>query len=286
MKAYRLLYPMKIMARVLEVSRSGYYRWLTRGPSRRDLRDTLLKVLIESAHKRSRGTYGPRRLQEELAADNQKVGRDHISRLRKEMGLKCIQKRKFRITTDSKHHLPVAANLLEQKFDVSAPGTVWGTDITYVPTDEGWLYLAGVKDFASREILGYAMGGRMTTDLARGALQKALQFRTPLPGCIHHSDRGSQYCAAEYRKDVENAGMLASMSRKGNCYDNAPTESFWGHLKQELVHHRHFQTRDQAIAAITEYIEIFYNRMRRHSALGNTAPSVYAEAYYSQRRVA
>ena len=286
MKAYRLLYPVKIMARVLEVSRSGYYRWLTRGPSRRDLRDTVLKVLIESAHKRSRGTYGPRRLQDELAADNQQVGRDHISRLRKEMGLKCIQKRKFRITTDSKHHLPVAANLLEQKFDVSVPATVWGTDITYVPTDEGWLYLAGVKDFASREILGYAMGSRMTTDLAQSALKKALQFRTPLPGCIHHSDRGSQYCAAEYRKDVENAGMLASMSRKGNCYDNAPTESFWGHLKQELVHHRHFQTRDQAIAAIREYIEIFYNRMRRHSALGNTAPSVFAEAYYSQRRIA
>jgi transposase InsO family protein len=138
MKAYRLLYPVKIMARVLEVSRSGYYRWLTRGLSRRDLRDTVLKVLIESAHKRSKGTYGPRRLQEELAADNQQVGRDHIYRLRKEMGLKCIQKRKFRITTDSKHHLPVAANLLEQQFDVSTPATVWGTDITYVPTDEGW----------------------------------------------------------------------------------------------------------------------------------------------------
>ena len=186
MKAYRLLYPVRIMARVLEVSRSGYYRWLSRGPSRREIRDSVLKVMIESAHKRSRGTYGPRRLQEELAAESQQVGRDHISRLRKEMGLQCVQKKKFKITTDSKHHLPLAANLLQQDFAVSVPATVWGTDITYVPTDEGWLYLAGVKDFATREILGYAMGSRMTTELAQSALEKALRFRTPLPG-LHSS---------------------------------------------------------------------------------------------------
>ncbi len=166
------------------------------------------------------------------------------------------------------------------------PATVWGTDITYVPTEEGWLYLAGVKDFATREIVGYAMSSRMTTELAGAALRKALQFRNPLPGCIHHSGRGSQYCAPEYRKVLEKAGMIASMSRKGNCYDDAPTESFWGHLKQELVYQRHFQTRSQAMAAIREYIEIFYNRMRRHSALGNRAPSVFAEQYFSQRRIA
>jgi transposase InsO family protein len=274
------------MARDLDVSRSGYYRWLGRGLSRRAIRDSVLKVLIESAHKRSRGTYGPRRIQDELAAENQQVGRDHISRLRKEMGLKCIQKKKFKVTTDSKHDLPVAVNLLEQKFNVSVPATVWGTDLTYIPTGEGWLYLAGVKDFASREIVGYAMGSRMTTELVQNALRKALQFRKPQPGCIHHSDQGSQYCAADYRKEVEKAGMIASMSRKGNCYDNAPTESFWGHLKQELIHHRHFQTRNEAVAAAREYIEIFYNRMRRHSALGNTAPSVFAETLYSQRSVA
>jgi transposase InsO family protein len=246
----------------------------------------VLKALISCAHKRSRGTYGPRRLQDELAAESHQVGRDHISRLRTEMGLRCIQLKKFKVTTDSKHHLPVVANLLKQEFSVLAPSTVWGTDITYVSTDEGWLYLAGVKDFATREIVGYAMDGRMTTDLVQNALKKALQFRQPAPGCIHHSDRGSQYCAADYRKEVEKAGMIASMSGKGNCYDNAPTESFWGHLKQELIYHRHFQTRNEAIAAIREYIEIFYNRIRRHSALGNTAPSVFAETYYSQRRVA
>ena len=246
----------------------------------------MLKALISCAHKRSRGTYGPRRLQEELAAESHQVGRDHISRLRTEMGLRCIQHKKFKVTTDSKHHLPVVANLLKQEFSVLVPSTVWGTDITYISTDEGWLYLAGVKDFATREIVGYAMDGRMTTDLVQNALKKALQFRKPAPGCIHHSDRGSQYCAADYRKEVEEAGMIASMSGKGNCYDNAPTESFWGHLKQELIYHRHFQTRNEAIAAIREYIEIFYNRIRRHSALGNTAPSVFAEKYYSQRRVA
>ncbi len=286
MKAYRLLYPVNLMARVLEVSRSGYYRWRGRGPSRRAIRDSVLKVLIEVAHNRSRATYGPRRLQDELASEGQVVGRDQISRLRKEMGLKCIQVKKFKVTTDSKHQLPVAENLLGQKFDVSTPSTVWGTDITYVPTDEGWLYLAGVKDFASREILGYAMASTMSTELVRAALRKAVQFRRPLAGCIHHSDRGSQYCAREYRRDVQKAGMIASMSRKGNCYDNAPTESLWGHLKQELIHQRHFQTRFEATAAIREYIEIFYNRMRRHSALGNMAPSVFAEQYFSQRRIA
>lgn len=286
MKAYRLRYPVKVMARVFEVSRSGFYAWLMRAPSKGRIRDEQLKVLIRCAHKRSRGTYGPRRLQDELAAEGYRVGRDHISRLRQEMGLKCIQHRKFKTTTDSRHNLPVAANHLDRKFSVTVPSTVWGTDLTYIATGEGWLYLAGVKDFATREIVGYAMEERMTTDLVRIALKKALHFRKPQPGCIHHSDRGSQYCAHEYRQEIEKAGMVASMSRKGDCYDNAPTESFWGHLKQELVYQRRFATRAEAKAAIQEYIEIFYNRMRRHSALGNTAPSVYAEAYLSQRRSA
>jgi len=248
MKAYRLLYPLTIMARVLEVSRSGYYRWLGRRPSQRQIRDTVLKVLIHAAHKRSRGTYGPRRLQDELAAEGQQVGRDHISRLRKEMGLRCVQHKKFKATTNSAHELPVADNLLRRNFHVSLPSTVWGTDLTYIATDEGWLYLAGVKDFATREIVGYAMGARMTTELAQAALQKALQFRRPLSGCIHHSDRGSQYCASAYRADLQRAGMVASMSGKGNCYDNAPTESFWGHLKQELVYRRRFATRNSQLA--------------------------------------
>jgi putative transposase len=286
MKAYRFKFPVKTMARVLNVSRSAWYAWLKRVLSNREQEDIKLKHMIREVHKRTRQTYGPRRLQKELAADGIRAGRDHILRLRKEMGMTCIQKKKFKATTNSHHNLPVAPNLLDQQFSIIEPGMVWGTDITYISTDEGWLYLAGVKDFGSREIVGYAMGDRMTKELTRAALRKALKVRRPRPGCIHHSDRGSQYCAKEYRSDVERAGLIASMSRKGNCFDNAPTESFWGCLKQELVHHRHFKTRVQAMMEIQEYIEIFYNRIRRHSSIGDMAPSVYAELYYSQRRSA
>jgi transposase InsO family protein len=202
------------------------------------------------------------------------------------MGLRCIQHRKFKATTNSNHDLPVAPNLLDQVFSEMAPGKVWGTDITYILTDEGWLYLAGVKDFGSREIVGYAMGSSMNKELVQAALKTALRNRTPLPGCIHHSDRGSQYCSKDYRRDIEKAGLHASMSRRGNCYDNAPTESFWGCLKQELIYHRRFATRAAAMAAIQEYIVIFYNRVRRHSSIGNMAPSIYAETYYSERKSA
>jgi len=202
------------------------------------------------------------------------------------MGLQCIQKRKFKATTNSAHSLPVAANLLEQEFTVSQPGTRYASDITYIPTDEGWLYLAGVKDLATREIIGHAMDCRMTTELTQTALQRAIRYRKPRQGCIHHSDRGKQYCALSFQKTIIDHQMRPSMSRRGNCYDNAPIESFWGCLKQELVHHRRFRTRLQAQAAIQEYIEVFYNRMRRHSALGNIAPAIFAEQYYSQRRSA
>jgi putative transposase len=286
MKAYRLRYPIKCMARVLAVSRSAYYAWLKRGPSKREKSDAILKPLLRAAHKRSRETYGSRRLQAELVDGGWIVGRDHIARLMKEMGIKCIQRKKYKATTNSHHDLPIAPNLLNQQFSVIEPDTVWGTDITYIPTDEGWLYLAGIKDFGSHGIIGYAMGDRMTKGLARTALRKALRTHTPRPGCLHHSDRGSQYCSREYRADVAAAGLTASMSRKGNCYDNAPTESFWGCLKQELVYNRHFKTRAQAIMEIQEYIEIFYNRMRRHSSIGNMAPAVYAELFYAKRRSA
>jgi putative transposase len=286
MKKQRRHYPIKLMARILNVSRSGFYAWTKRSPSARQLRDNAVKPLIEAEHKRYRKTYGSVRLQKELAKGGTVIGRDHISRLRRELGLKCIQKKKFKATTNSKHELPIEPNLLDQDFKTSVPGTVYGTDITYIPTDEGWLYLAGVKDFATREIIGYAMGKRMTKDLVQAAFEKAIRYRKPQPGCIHHSDRGSQYCAISYQKAVRAAGMRPSMSRKGNCYDNAPTESLWGTLKQELVHHHRFQTRSEAMAAIQEYIELFYNRMRRHSGIGYVAPANYAENYYSERRCA
>ena len=274
------------MAKVLGISRSGYYKWLDRKLSKREISDNLLKIQIQEIHKLSRATYGPKRIQSELKDRGIIVGRDRITRLRREMDLKCKTRKKFKATTNSNHKLPVAPNLLEQKFDIKHPGTVWGTDITYIPTDEGWLYLAGVKDFCSREIVGYAMGSRMTKELVREALRKALERRKPLPECIHHSDRGSQYCSYAYQNDVKKAGFKASMSRRGNCYDNAPTESFWGTLKQELVFHMRFKTRVEAIAAIQEYIEIFYNRIRRHSAIGNVAPSIFAEKYYQKRSAA
>jgi len=284
MKKERSNYPVKLMARVLEVSRSGFYSWLQHVPSARKCHDDQMKPLVRAVHEFSRKTYGSLRMQSELADNGVVLGRDHISRLRREMGLKCIQKRKFKATTNSNHNLPVAPNLLEQDFSVMEPGTVYGTDITYIPTDEGWLYLAGVKDFGSREIIGYSMGERMTKELVHEAFDKALQYREPKPGCIHHSDRGCQYCALSYQAAVKAAGMRASMSRRGNCYDNAPTESFWGSLKQELVHHRRFATRAEAKAAIQEYIEVFYNRIRRHSVLGNIAPARYAEACLSTKK--
>ncbi len=283
MTDHRLRYPIKFMARVLFVSRAGYYAWLAKGPSARTRADVELKAKIQKTYDDSRATYGTKRIQAELAAEGTVAGRDRIGRLRKEMGLGCRQKRKFKATTNSKHNFPTVPNLLNQAFAPPTPGMVWGTDITYIPSDKGWLYLAGVKDFGSKEIVGWAMGDRMTKELMRVALAKALAVRTPRPGCIHHSDRGSQYCSYEYRRDVEAAGFRASMSRKGNWYDNAPTESLWGCLKQELVNRRHFATRAEAMAAIQEYIEIYYNRVRRHSAIGNIALARYAEDFYAKK---
>lgn len=283
MKAMRLQYPVKSMARVLEVSRSGFYAWLDRFPSEREKSDVKYRPLIEKAHKDSRQTYGPRRIQSELADQGITLGRDHIGRIYKDIGLGCVQKRKYKATTYSDHDLPTAPNLLDQHFTDLLPGQVWGTDITYIHTGEGWLYLAGVKDFGSKEIVGWAMGSRMTKELVADALKKALAFRTPEKECIHHSDRGSQYCSSEYIHAVKSAGFRVSMSRKGNCFDNSPTESFWGSLKQELVYQRTFTTRAEAKAAIQEYIEVFYNRVRRHSSIGNIAPSRFVEKYMKER---
>jgi len=276
MKQWRLQFPVKVMCRVLNVSRSGFYTWLQRKPSRRAQEDERLKVAIKAAHKRTRESYSARRLQPELAADGFVAGRDRIARLRRELGILCRQKRKFKATTNSNHSLPVAENLLNQTFTANAPNKVWVTDITYIPTGEGWLYLAGVKDLFTCEIVGYAMAERMTQDLTGRALFRAVQQKRPEAGLIHHSDRGSQYCSHDYRKLVEQFGMRASMSRRGNCYDNAPMESFWGSLKNELVHHCRYATRAEAEASIREYIEIFYNRQRRHSRLGYIAPAVFA----------
>jgi len=286
MKQWRSEFPVEVMARVLDVSRSGFYAWLDRPPSNRSLEDERLKVAIAAAHVKTRQTYGATRLQAELNEEGFAVGRDRVARLRRDMGIRCRQKRQFKATTNSNHALPVADNVLEQTFAAQGPDEVWHTDITYIPTGEGWLYLAGVKDQFTCEMVGYAMGERMTQGLTLEALSRAISYRRPTVGLIHHSDRGSQYCALDYRKRLEQHGLVASMSRKGNCYDNAPMESFWGSLKNELVHPQRYATRAEAEASIREYIEIFYNRQRRHSRLGNLAPAVFAQNYRKQQKAA
>lgn len=265
------------------VSRCGFYAWLKRPPCRRDQEDERLRVAIRAAHNKTRRTYSAKRLKTELEAEGVVAGRDRIVRLRREAGIRCIQKRKFKATTNSNHSLPVADNLLEQRFAPEAPNDVWVSDITYIPTDEGWLYLAGVKDVFTCEIVGYAMGSRLTQELVSQALWTAVKWKRPEAGLILHSDRGSRYCAHGYRKLVEQFNLRASMSRRGNCCDNAPMESFWGSLKNELVYHRRHATRAEAEASIRECIEIFYNRQRRHSRLGYLAPAVFAQKYSKQQ---
>lgn len=279
MKAWRSQYPVTVMAKVFDVSRSGFHAWLKRPPSKHRQEDERLKVAIRAAHEKTRKTYGAKRLHKELKDEGFVTGRDRVVRLRREVGIQCKQRRHFKITTQSDHDSPVAPNLLEQQFIAQRPDAVWHVDITYIATAEGWLYLAGVKDQCTCEIVGYAMSARMTQELAISALNMAIQHRRPPPGLVHHSDRGSQYCAKAYRAILKKNGLVASMSRKGNCYDNAPIESFWGSLKNEMVHHHRFETRAQAESAIREYIEIFYNRQRRHSRIGYLAPAVFAQSF-------
>jgi len=283
MKAMRFRHGIAGMCSLLKVSKSGYYKWLNREPSKRAQEEGRLEVEIKAAHKRTRETYGPERLQHELKDQGLSVGICRIRRIRKKLGLRCKQNRKFKATTDSKHTLPVAENLLNQQFGATRPKEVWLSDITYIPTEEGWLYLAGHKDLFTGEIVGYALGSRITKNLVSQSLFKAVAAKRPGPGLIHHSDRGVQYCAREYRKWMDQFKMRASMSRKGDCYDNAPMESFWGTLKNELVHHSRYKTREQAIREITEHIEVFYNRQRRQERLGYLSPAVYERQFYARQ---
>jgi len=281
MKEQRLNYPILLLRRMLNVSASGYYAWVDRPLSQRAREEIRLELEIRAANRRTRQTYGPERLQYDLAEHGIRVGICRIKRIRKKLGIRCKQKRKFKVTTDSNHKLPVAENLLKQQFKVYQPNSVWVSDITYVPTDEGWLYLAGHKDLFNSEIVGYAMGERLTRNLVSQSLLKAVAVKRPVGGLIHHSDRGSQYCAYEYQRMLSHFNLKPSMSGTGNCYDNAPMESFWGTLKQELVHHRRYRTRQEAIRDITEYIEIFYNRQRRQERLGFLSPAAYARKFYA-----
>lgn len=286
MKSLRLIYPLPLLCQIFEISRSGYYAWRTRRPSKHKQDEGRLEIEIKVAHRRTRQTCGPERLQRDLAVHGVKVGISRIRRIRKKLGIRCKQVKKFKATTDSTHSLPVAPNLLEQNFTATAPNEIWVSDLTYIHTEEGWLYCAAHKDLFSGEIVGYALGPRITTHLVEQSLLKAVCIKRPPRGLIHHSDRGSQYCSPKYQKLLDNLGMVPSMSRKGNCYDNAPMESFWGTMKNELVHHRRYKTREEAIQEITEYIEVFYNRERRQKRLGYLSPAAYERKFYAQRAAA
>lgn len=269
-------YPIKRLCAVFAVSRSGYYAWSQAPVSARRQREQELRTKIALVHQQSRETYGSPRVTIELQSQGEEVGRHRVARLMHEAGLRGRQKRRYRIrTTDSTHSHPIAPNRLATLPTPTKPNQVWVTDLTYVPTDEGWLYVAGVLDRCTRCLVGWAMGSTLETALPLAALMMALRQRKPARGLIHHSDRGVQYASANYRATLADHGLVASMSRKGNCYDNAAMEAFWSSLKNELVHRRRFATRAEARTAIFDYIEAFYNRSRRHSSLGYQSPLDY-----------
>ena len=269
-------FPVQVLCEVLGVSRSGYYAWAKRPESARSLGDTALAGAIRNAHAASRGRYGSPRVHAELRAQGRQVGRKRVARLMRGMGLAARRQRRFRRTTDSRHGFAVALNLLQCDFRAAAPDRVWLADITYIGTAEGWLYLAAVLDLFSRKIVGWAMAEHLGHDLALAALNMAVASRRPGPGLVHHSDRGVQYAAHAYRRRLLAQGMLCSMSRKGDCWDNAPMESFFATLKGELVEQRDYLTRAEARADVFQYIEGFYNRRRRHSAIGYLTPEQMA----------
>lgn len=279
-------YPLASLCRLLDVSTSGYADWLASGGPSQWLSDAQLLALVRSTFAEFDGAYGAPRIYRELRAKKHPVSKERIRRLMKQAGLKARHKRRYKVTTDSKHNLPVAPNLLNRQFTVDKPDQVWTTDITYIPTQEGWLYLAVVMDLYTRAIIGWAMDSRMTRELTMSALRMAWFRRHPKPGVLHHSDRGSQYCSHDYQQLLRSYGMTASMSRKGNCWDNAPMESFFNSLKNERVFHRRYATRSAAKADLFDYIEVFYNRKRRHSSLNYESPATHYAAWLEREKLA
>ena len=265
-------YPIRLLCRCLEVSRSGYYAWRERPVSAHTEQDARLKVEIAASHSASRRTYGSPRIIHDLREEGHRVSRKRVARLMRELGLEGRRKRRFRATTDSKHSFPVAPNLLMRDFDIDAPNTAWVTDITYIATLEGWLYLAVILDLFSRRVVGYAMSDRIDRALVLEALREALVRRPGVCDLVHHSDRGSQYASHDYREALDRAEITCSMSRRGNCWDNAVAESFFGTLKMELLYELPLQTRSATRNAVADYIEVFYNVRRRHSSLDYLSP--------------
>jgi transposase InsO family protein len=277
MRAHETEFPVKTMCRVLQVSRSGYYAWRTCPESPRTQRRTQLTVAIRAAHAESRRLYGSPRVHAALVASGERCCVNTVAQVMREEGLQARRRRKFRVTTNSSHGLPVAENLLGRDFTAAGPNQKWVADITYIPTGEGWLYLATELDLHSRRLVGWAMSDRMTTQLVIDALQMAIKGRHPPAGLVHHSDRGGQYASHAFRQMLTAHHMRASMSRKADVYDNAVMESCFGTLKKELIHQACYATRSEARQSIFEYIEVYYNRQRRHSTLDYRSPAEYEQ---------
>jgi putative transposase len=270
-------FPVEVMCEVLGVSRSGYYAWASRAESARAAADRALAAEIRAAHVGSRGRYGSPRIHAHLRAHGRRIGRKRVARLMRRMNLSARRKRRFRRTTDSAHAYPVAPNRLGRQFTAAALDRVWLADLTYIWTAEGWLYLAVVLDLFSRRVVGWAMADHLGHELALAALDMAIAQRRPAPGLLHHSDRGVQYACRVYRQRLAAHGVVCSMSRKGDCWDNAPMESFYATLKGELVDQRDYATRNEARADVFQYVEGFYNRRRLHSAIGYLTPEQKAD---------
>jgi len=260
---------------LLNVSRSGYYCWLKRPKSRRSIENHALEDKIRVLHAASHCIYGAPKIHQDLIDEGVGCSKNRVARIMREAGIRSRIRKKFKATTNSCHNLPVAPNLLNQNFDAPVQDAVWVSDITYIHTNEGWLYLATVLDLFDRRVVGWSASSRMSRQLAIDALKMALGRRTPSDGLIHHSDRGSQYASRQYQNILSKHGITCSMSRKGNCYDNAVAESFFHLLKTEWVHHHQYLSRSEAISSLFYYIEIFYNRKRRHSTLGYATPHEY-----------
>jgi putative transposase len=271
------------MCAALEVSESGYYAWQTRTPSRAERRREATVAAIAEIHAEVKGRYGSPRMTAELKARGYPCSENTVAALMKAHGIRAKMPRRFVRTTDSSHTLPVAPNVLDRRFDPGGPNAAWGADITYIPTADGWLYLAVVEDLFSRMIVGWSMDATMTSRLVVDALDMAVGRRLPGAGLVAHSDRGSQYASAHYQGLLGRHGITCSMSRVAQCWDNAPVESFFGSLKRELVHSEQYTTREQAQASIFEYIEAFYNRVRRHSSLGYVSPAEFERSHNPNR---
>jgi putative transposase len=278
-------YPLLVLCEVLSVSLNGYRAWKRGGtPERQRLSDGQLLALIRTIHAEVKGAYGSPRMTEEIRSRGVPASKARVERVMRENHIRARHKRRYRVTTDSKHKLPVAANLLNREFTPTAPNQVFSSDITYIWTDEGWLYLAVVLDLFNREIVGWSIRPRMTVEIVTEALTMAWFRRRPKAGAIHHSDRGSQYASHDYQRKLADYGMRCSMSRKGNCWDNAPTESFFNSLKNERVHATRYRTHQDATSDLFEYNEVFYNRSRRHSSLGFVSPVQFLQDWFKAQQ--